>query len=83
MTRAAQKAIHAALFFALGALTAQTTQALEPSNLQAGPFFFTPTLDVEAYYTDNLWLTDSRKKDTWVGVLTPRLKTWLQDGVNT
>jgi hypothetical protein len=83
MNRTAHKAIPSALFFALGALSAQTSQALEPTNLQAGSFFFTPTLDLEAYYTDNLWLTDSRKKDTWVGVLTPRLLTWLQDGLNT
>ncbi len=45
--------------------------------------YFTPTLDLETYYTDNLWLTELREKDTWVGVVTPRLQTWLQDGVNT
>ena len=80
MTRTALKAIPAAV---LCALTAQTTLALEPANLQAGPVYFTPTLDLETYYTDNLWLTNSREKDTWVGVVTPRLLTWLQDGVNT
>jgi hypothetical protein len=83
MIRIAIKALPAAVLCALGAITTPSALALEPTNLQAGPFFFTPTLDLEAYYTDNLWLTDSRKKDTWVGVLTPRLQTWLQDGVNT
>jgi len=80
MNRTALKALPAAV---LCALAAQTTLALEPTNLQAGPLFFTPTLDLETYYTDNLWLTEDREEDTWVGVLTPRLQTWIQDGVNT
>ena len=83
MIRTAMKALPTAVFCVLGTMSTPSAMALEPTNLQAGPFFFTPTLDLEAYYTDNLWLTDSRKKDTWVGVLTPRLQTWLQDGVNT
>jgi len=57
--------------------------ALEPANLLAGPFFFTPTLELETYYTDNLWLTETDEKSTWVGVLTPKLQSWLQEGVNT
>ncbi len=80
MNRTALKALPAAV---LCALAAQTTLALEPNHLQAGPLFFTPTVDLETYYTDNLWLTEDREEDTWVGVLTPRLQTWIQDGVNT
>jgi len=83
MERTALKAFTAGLLFILASLGTPVTQALEPTNLQAGPFSFTPTLDLEAYYTDNLWLTQSNEKDTWVGVLIPRLQTWLQEGVNT
>jgi hypothetical protein len=83
MERTALKAFPAALLCVLGALCAPVTQALEPASLQAGPVFFTPTLDLQTYYTDNLWLTDSNERDSWVGVLTPRLQAWLQDGVNT
>ena len=83
MTRTALKALPAAVLCAVGSFTAQSALALEPANLQAGPVYFTPTLDLETYYTDNLWLTNSDEKDTWVGVVTPRLLTWLQDGVNT
>ena len=82
MSRSALRAIPAA-FCALGALIAPATQALEPTNLQLGSLYLTPTLDLETYYTDNLWLTESNEKDTWVGVITPRLQTWLQNGVNT
>lgn len=83
MSRTAPPAILATLLCAFGALNGPSSLALEPASLSAGPLFFTPTLDVKTYYTDNLWLTDQREKDTWVGILTPRLQTWLQDGLNT
>lgn len=79
MLRIARTAVSAAV---LGALTMQPALALEPANLQFGPLYFTPTLDLEAYYTDNLWLTDTQEKNTWVGVITPRLQTWLQNGAS-
>jgi hypothetical protein len=83
MNRSAFKALHVAVMCGLGAITMQPVMALEPANLQAGPVYFTPTLDLKTYYTDNLWLTDSNEKDSWVGVVTPRVLAWLQDGVNT
>jgi len=79
MLRIARTAVSAAV---LGACTMQPALALEPANLQFGPLYFTPTLDLEAYYTDNLWLTDTQEKNTWVGVITPRLQTWLQNGAS-
>ena len=79
MLRIARTAVSAAV---LGAFTMQPALALEPANLQFGPLYFTPTLDLEAYYTDNLWLTDTQEKNTWVGVITPRLQTWLQNGAS-
>ncbi len=83
MSGTAPAAFLAAVVCASGALTVPSALALEPTSLSAGPVFFTPTLDVKTYYTDNLWLTDQREKDTWVGIVTPRLQTWLQDGLNT
>tara|TARA_R110001599_G_scaffold353885_1_gene602428 strand:- start:12 stop:218 length:207 start_codon:yes stop_codon:yes gene_type:complete len=59
MKMIAMKVLPGAMLCAFGAVTAQTALALEPANLQAGPVFITPTLDVETYYTDNLWLTDT------------------------
>ena len=79
MMRIARTAVLAAV---LGAFTMQPGLALEPANLQFGPLYFTPTLDLQAYYTDNLWLTDTEEKNTWVGVITPRLQTWLQNGAS-
>ena len=83
MSGTAPAAFLAAVVCASGTLTVPSALALEPTSLSAGPVFFTPTLDVKTYYTDNLWLTDQREKDTWVGIVTPRLQTWLQDGLNT
>lgn len=83
MNRTAIKALPAAMFAALGLMGIREAAALEPANWQVGPLFLTPTLDLETYYTDNLWLTNSREKNTWVGVLTPRLQAWLQNGNNT
>lgn len=80
MYRIAIKALPGAFLCALGAATAQTALALEPANLRAGPVFITPTLNVESYYTDNLWLTDTQEKDTWATILTPKVQAWMQNG---
>lgn len=58
----------------------QYVGAVEPANVQIGPLYITPTVDFETFYTDNLWLTSEQEKDTWVGVLKPRVQTWLQNG---
>ena len=62
---------------------ATTTQAVEPANLQAGPVFFTPTLDMEARYVDNLFRTNGEEKSTWVAEVAPRIQAWMQNGVST
>lgn len=62
---------------------ATTTQAIEPANLQAGPVYFTPTLDVEARYVDNLFRTNGGEKSTWVADIAPRIQAWMQNGAST
>ncbi len=82
MRRTATQALPIVTIVALGFYTPQATLALEPANLVLGPVFFTPTLDLETFYTDNLWLTDIQEKDTWATVVTPRLQAWMQNGPN-
>ena len=77
------KALAASILLSAGCLAAQSTQAIEPRNVQAGPFYIAPTLDVAARYVDNLFRLDEDKKSTWVTEYTPKLLTWLQDGNNT
>ena len=74
------KALPVAMIAAFGLYTSQAALALEPANLELGPVYFTPTLDLETFYTDNLWLTDTDEKDTWATVVTPRLEAWMQYG---
>lgn len=76
------KAKLAATLGALCALAAQNALALQPANLRLGPLYITPTLDLRTFYTDNLWLTDKQKKQTWAAVVTPRVQAWLQNGPN-
>ena len=80
MNRTAIKALPAAIIAAIGFYGSQAAQALEPANLELGPVYFTPTLDLEEFYTDNLWLTDTDEKDTWATVVTPRIEAWMQNG---
>jgi hypothetical protein len=79
MNRTAIKALPAAMV-AVISLHSQVAQALESANLELGPVNFTPTLDLETFYTDNLWLTDTQEKDTWATVVTPRIQAWMQYG---
>ena len=82
MRRTAMKALPAAIIAGLALCTGKAVVALEPANLDLGPVLFTPTLDLETFYTDNLWLTDIQEKDTWATVVTPRLQVWMQNGPN-
>jgi len=83
MISTASRALPAALALACGAFFTATAQAIEPANWQWGPVFFTPTLGLEEFYTDNLWLTNDNEKDTWASVFTPKLQAWLQNGPST
>jgi len=65
------------------AMTATTTVATEPANIQAGAVYLTPTLDLEAGFTDNLFRSAGDEVDTWQTILTPRLQAWMQSGLNT
>ncbi len=80
MMRTAIKALPSAVILTAGLFQQQAAVALEPANLQWGPVYLTPTLDLETFYTDNLWLTDSNEKDTWATVITPRVQAWMQNG---
>jgi len=83
MTRTATRAVPAVFALACGAFFTATAQALEPANWQWGSVYFTPTLGLEEFYTDNLWLTNDHEKDTWASVITPELQAWLQHGPST
>lgn len=65
------------------ALSATHARALEPANIQAGPVYLTPTLEVEARHVDNLFRSESNEQSSWVLDTRPRIQAWLQDGVNT
>lgn len=57
--------------------------AVEPANIQAGPLYIVPTLDVKTGYVDNLFRSRSDEKSTWTSEVTPKMQAWLQSGVNT
>ncbi|MFK8046804.1 MAG: hypothetical protein AB8B81_00080, partial [Halioglobus sp.] len=75
--------------FAAGVLTIAATfasnsiLAVEPANIQAGPLYIVPTLDVKSGYVDNLFRSRSDEKSTWTSEVTPKMQAWLQSGVNT
>ena len=69
----------------LGAIgvTTHSALAVEPANIQAGPLYIAPTLDVKTGYVDNLLRSGLDDKGTWASEVTPRVQAWLQEGVNT
>ncbi|MEM1154585.1 MAG: outer membrane beta-barrel protein [Pseudomonadota bacterium] len=80
MNRLARTALPGVIVCALSVTMGQQGFALEPANVSFGPMFITPTLEVEQYYTDNLWLTEDDKKDTWATILTPKVQAWIESG---
>jgi len=78
----AVKSLPAAVTATLGLFYQSFAAALQPSNVLIGPLFVTPTLELETAYTDNLWLTDTREKDTWLTRVTPRVQGWLYNGAS-
>jgi hypothetical protein len=62
---------------------AGSVSALEPANYKAGPVLITPTLDTKLGYVDNLFRENDDKKSTGLSVVSPRIQTWLEDGLNT
>lgn len=64
-------------------LTSGTALAVEPVNYKAGPVLLTPTLETELGYVDNLFREKEDKKNTSMSVVTPRLQSWIEDGLNT
>ncbi len=66
-------------------LSLATTAAIasEPGHLQAGSVYFTPTVDVETRYVDNLFRSSNHEKDTWVLDIAPRIQAWMQNGAST
>ena len=57
--------------------------AIDPANIQAGPFYIEPTLKVETRYVDNLFRSENDEQSTWVLDTLPKVQAWLQNGNNT
>jgi len=57
--------------------------AVEPANMRAGPVYFTPTLEVETRYVDNILRSSDDELNSWVAQLNPQLQAWMQNGNNT
>jgi len=68
---------------ALSLVFSVATHAVEPANSQLGPFYITPTLDLETRYTDNLFRSKTDEKDTWILDTLPKVQAWLQNGNST
>ncbi|MEP6390090.1 MAG: outer membrane beta-barrel protein [Halioglobus sp.] len=71
-----------AIIFA-GLSAAAPALGIEPANAQLGPFYITPTLNVESRYTDNLFRSEDNEKSTWILDTLPKVQTWLQNGNST
>lgn len=57
--------------------------AVEPANYKLGPILITPTLETRVGYVDNLFREKEDKKNTGVSVVTPKVQSWIKDGLNT
>ena len=77
------KAAATGLLITVAVFIANSTLAVEPANIQAGPVYIAPTLDVKTGYVDNLFRSRRDEKSTWTSEVTPRVQAWLQNGVNT
>jgi len=77
------KAYAAGVLTIVVALANHSTLAVEPANIQAGPLYIVPTLDVKSGYVDNLFRSRNDEKSTWTSEVTPKMQAWLKSGVNT
>ena len=77
------KVYSAGVLAGVSILAATPALAIEPGNVQAGPVYIAPTLDVAARYVDNLFRSADDEKSSWITELTPKVQAWLQDGNNT
>ncbi|MFT5334840.1 MAG: hypothetical protein ACJASY_002561 [Halioglobus sp.] len=77
------KAFAAGVLTIAATLSSNSTLAVEPANIQAGPLYIVPTLDVKTGYVDNLFRSRRDEKSTWTSEVTPKMQAWLQSGVNT
>lgn len=81
MTRNLLRLLPVSFFTATVALSANTAaEVKDPANFQAGPVFFTPTLDTELGYVDNLFRSETDAIDTGYSVLKPRIQAWMANG---
>ena len=64
MTCTAPRVLPRVCLCAVTALSGYAAHAVEPANIQAGPFLVVPTLDAELGYVDNLLRTEDDTKDT-------------------
>lgn len=78
-----KKVIVAAILTTASTLTATPALAVEPVNLQAGPVYFTPTLDMEGRYVDNLFRSNVDETSTWVAEIAPRIQAWMLNGASS
>lgn len=73
----------AGLLSIAGIMITSTAVAVEPANFQLGPFFVAPTLDTKLGYIDNLLRSSDDELDTLFSKITPKVQSWLQNGLNT
>ena len=64
-------------------LVSSNALGTEPANLQAGPWYITPTLEVETRYSDNYLRAESDTTSTWILDTAPEVQMWLQNGEST
>ena len=68
------KAAASGLLITVAVFVANSTLAVEPANIQAGPVYIAPTLDVKTGYVDNLFRSRRDEKSTWTSQITPRVQ---------
>lgn len=67
----------------VGMFSTNTSLAVDPANFQAGPVFFTPILDTELGYVDNLLRSNEDAIDTGYSILKPRIQAWMGNGLSS
>ena len=67
----------------VGMVVSNCALAIEPANLRAGPVYFTPSLETETRYVDNVFRSTNNEVDSWVLEVTPKVQAWMQNGINT
>lgn len=71
------------LYIAVASVVAVSpASALQPAMVDMGPFKVIPQVTINTGYDDNLYLTESNEKESWVTVLNPSVQFVARDGAN-